>query len=304
MAGELSWRLLQAIREQAAAEGETIARAMGFHVPPVDPFKIIAEERRIFARGGDFGDAFDGRLEYQAPQFLLFYNTKYDRWPHAGAHHPKVRFTAGHELGHFYLDEHREFLRRGGGPHRSFSEFRSEPVVEQQADWFAAGLLMPEFLLGPVVNDDPSATLDAVKAAREQFDVSLTGVLVRWVQLSHFPCATICVAPHGRIKWGFVSEGFGRARGYRSLRGAPMQSPDARKFLAAEPGCTKFREGSGVGVAHHWIDLPCGDLGVKEYYLSIPYRQDMMVFVVGDEDEVASLVENDCDGNGDFDDDD
>ena len=287
MASPFSWRLLQGIREQAASEGETIARAMGFASAPVDPFKIIDEERQIFARGEDFGEAFDGRLEYQDPQFLLFYNTAYDRWPHTGAHHPKVRFTAAHELAHFYLDEHREFLRRGGGPHRSFSEFRAEPVVEQQADCFAAGLLMPEFLLGPVVNDDPSPTLDTVKRARELFDVSLTSMIVRWVQLSHFPCAAISVLPSGQIRWGFVSEGFGRAGGFRSLRGTSLQSSMAKRFLAAEPTCTTFREGTGSGLAHHWIELARRDIGVDEFYLAIPYRQDMLVMVIGDEGEVA-----------------
>jgi len=55
----------------------------------------------------DFGDAFDGRLEYQRPRFIIFYNTKYDAWPHMGEHHPKVKFTVAHELGHFFLNAHR-----------------------------------------------------------------------------------------------------------------------------------------------------------------------------------------------------
>src|SRR5262245_3383302 len=78
-----SWRFEQARREAAAALAERIVKDIGITAPPVSPFKVLdTEKRRIRVYGDDFGDAFDGRLEYQSPRFLLFYNTKYDDWPH------------------------------------------------------------------------------------------------------------------------------------------------------------------------------------------------------------------------------
>jgi hypothetical protein len=274
--------------------GETIAESTGFFSkPPIDPFRIMRSERRISACGLDFGEAFDGRLEYEAPQFLLFYNTKYDAWPHDGDHHPKVRFTVGHELGHFFIDEHREYLRRGGGPHRSFSEFVADPVVEQQADAFAAGLLMPSYLLSGIVNEDPAPTLGLLKATRDQFRVSLTSMMVRWVQLSHFPCAAVAVSGSGRIKWGFVSEAFVEAGVFRARVGESVGSSDTRQFISVDPSVSRYREGQGQGLVHQWLQSDRKDIYVREFQVAIPYRRDVLVLVTADEDEVAGASDDD-----------
>jgi hypothetical protein len=60
-----------------------------------------------------------------------------------------------------------------------------------------------------------------------------------------------------------------------------------------------------VGLAHHWIELGRRDVGVDEFYLGIPYRQEMIVMIVADEDEVAEAGDEDDrydHGNDDFDD--
>lgn len=122
-----TWNLEQSRRDAASDLAETIVEDLGITAPPVCPFHIVgSERRRIAAYGDDFGDAFDGRLEYQRPRFLIFYNTKYDAWPHKGDHHPKVNFTVAHELGHFFLNPHRNYLKHGGRPHSSLTEFVSD----------------------------------------------------------------------------------------------------------------------------------------------------------------------------------
>ena len=69
----MSWKLEQAKLHKAAELGETVAGVLEFEQPPIDPFAVIAsEEGRIRAVGDDFGDAFDGRLEYNGSCFLLF----------------------------------------------------------------------------------------------------------------------------------------------------------------------------------------------------------------------------------------
>ena len=287
MSSDLSWRLLQGIKERAIAEGEAIAETYGFLKPPVNPFRIIERERLIVPFGADFSTAFDGRLEYQAPRFLLFYNTKYDQWTHGGEHHPKVIFTAAHELAHFFTDEHRDYLRRGGGPHRSFAEFASDSVVEQQADSFASGLLMPSHILRQTINEDSEVTLDFLKEVRATYEVPLVSMLVRWTQLSDFPCATICLSPNGVIAWGFVSEGFARGGIFKALRGAVASSQNAHRFVAAEPTLGKYREAVADGYADHWLDTSRRRLSVRENYVAIPYRRQAFVFVTASEDEIA-----------------
>ena len=282
------WKLDQSARDTALAKGEEIAKLNGFTQFPVDPFAVIASEgEQIHAEGGDFRDSFDGRLSYHGGRFLLIYNTRYNQWSYSGNHHPKVRFTVAHELGHYYLDRHREFLVNRRKPIESFTEFESSKEVERQADAFAAGLLMPKFLVGPCVNCEPDATMASIKQAANDFDVSLTSMMVRWTQLSHFPCATLCIR-NGRIQWGFSSEAFRGCGLWKCKRAVVPASADAKKFLALDSSCTDFREGTGVGRAQHWLEGDCAPVDIQEHYLVIPYSQCVMVFVTADEDDLPS----------------
>ena len=285
MRHNLSWKMLQNILDYSRRKGEEIVSAMKFESPPVDPFKIIEAEPDIYAEGADLKDAFDGCLRYVGPRFLLAFNTKYDHWYHRGKHHPKVRFTIGHELGHYYLKEHRNYLLRGGKPHECFTEFQSLPYVDRQADCFAAGLLMPSKLVSPCVNLECEPTFEVIKRTAHQFDVSLTSMLVRWTQLSHFPCSTMSVSPHG-IDWGWVSEGFKRAKIYKVRRNEKLISEDARKFMLKDPKLLRYAEGQGLGLAHHWLKCERLDISIREFYAVIPYIQRMLVFIVADEEEV------------------
>lgn len=279
-----SWRLELAACEVAEERGEEVARVHGLTSAPIDPFRVIAAESAlIHAAGEDFGDAFDGRLSYVGPRFLLCYNTKYDRWPHKGHHHAKTRFTVAHELGHFYLDEHRKALVLRGATHVSFSEFASSRLVERQADCFASGLLMPKFLLGPRINSEPEPDLTLVRAVADDFDVSLTSMLVRWAQTSHFPCASICVRD-GRIAWGFVSKTLREHGLWRAKRDFKVNSSDALAFgLQTISG---YREGEGIGIASSWLDGDQIDVPVREWYASIPSAACVMVFLTADENDL------------------
>src|SRR5262249_25422612 len=85
---------------------------------------------RITLRFGSFGDAFDGLLECRNGRFHIYCNR--DRVEAADS--PRARFTLGHELGHFFIDEHRNALCEGKAPsHPSFCEYESKNPVEQEA---------------------------------------------------------------------------------------------------------------------------------------------------------------------------
>lgn len=294
MAPELSWRLQQSILDHSISQGEEIARVSGFEAAPVDPFTVVASDPNLYAEGADFQDAFDGRLEYIGPRFLLAYNTKYDRWPHMGDHHPKVRFTVGHELGHYFIDEHREYLRHRGAGHCSLTEFQSQVQVERQADCFSAGLLMPRYMLAPAINKVQFPTLDLVKEVAHCYRVSLTGLLVRWTQLSDFPCAVVALSQDG-VKWGWVSEAFRAAGAYRVLRSSQTGSRKASEFLRTDPTLSNYREGKGSGLADQWLDFDRDHIGVDEFYAVIPYGRYMLVFIVADEDDLDNRYGDDND---------
>ena len=111
-------------------------------------------------------------------------------------------------------------------------------------------------------------------------------MIVRWAQLSDFPCAGMCVSSKG-IDWGWVLDGFKRVKGHRVRRNKPVLSEDARKFMQQDSSFLHYREGKGLGLAHQWIEFDISDISVQEFYAVIPYNRSMLVFISADESEVS-----------------
>src|SRR5438132_11081080 len=131
---------LPAARKREIAE---LAEAVAQEYCPegkIEPERI-AQAKEITLSFGSYGDAFDGMLEHLAGSFHIYCNL--ERVSQRKS--PRARFTLGHELGHFYIDEHRNALAAGRSqPHPSQCEYKSRNLVEQEADFFAGRLLMPE----------------------------------------------------------------------------------------------------------------------------------------------------------------
>jgi hypothetical protein len=158
---------------------------------PVDPLSIAGQEE-IALLPGDYDDCFDGRIEYlgrgASGRFVLFYAR-----PKAGIRpEGRVRFSVAHELGHFYLPQHRAFLVSGVW-HGSRAGFVSEKPLEREADRFAAALLMPRKLFFQAVRGRGSVcTLnDLGRFADLTFQTSLTSTVIRYVQLDFEPCCVV-----------------------------------------------------------------------------------------------------------------
>lgn len=286
MLSNLDWKTFYASREQAILRGEEISAANEFSSPPIDVFKILRVEKKlIHAVGEDFGDAFDGRIRYVGPRFLVCYNTKYDRWKHSGRHHSKVLFSIAHELGHFYLEHHRRSLVANRRPHDSFVEFSTDMLVESEADHFACGLLLPQRLLRRHVNATNFPQISDLKEVRRSFDVSLTGLLVRWTQISDFPCATIATSG-GRILFGWVSQAF-RNRGCFRVR--RNHFPDGRyfaKFFRSNSPVMRYQDEEAAGSSDYWLDWEGPVLDTAEFYFAIPHTNQIWVHLICDETDL------------------
>ena len=293
-----SWKEMQSHRDWSSRQGEEIAQVSGCAAHPVDPFAMAAEEPVIYLKGADLGEKLDGRLSFcqarkrnQKDRFLLVYNTRYDGiCYYDGDHCPKVRFTVAHELGHYFIDRHRQYLRQGGQPYSCYTEMYSGMLMELEADAFAAGLLMPSSLLAPIINrdvaDEPS--LDDVRRVARSFQVSLTSMMFRWTKLSDFPCAVFSVADDdGRvgIRWGWVSEAFAGVGAYWRRYGE-FRSRDAREFLGDRPDFSKWQSGSGLGLMGDWVETE-HRISVTEHYAVIPYAKHLLVFLTASEDELS-----------------
>lgn len=282
------WKIEGCRRDAATNLAEQIVKDLQITKPPVNPFRVIrSERRRIRAFGDDFGDAFDGRLEYQRPRFLLFYNTKYDAWPHVGDHHPRVNFTVAHELGHFFLTSHHDYLKHGGKPHGSRSEFISDNNSEREADAFAAGLLLPTFLFKPRVNT-AELTLDNLEGLAREFETSLLSTVIRAVRVSDFPAAAVGIRD-GRIAWMFPSDRLvegGCYPGKRDLESNAAQDR-WRAFLAGD-----VERETTDGMARQWFQMfgkraeELHEVFLSEEYLPIQVMNTLVVLLTLDEDDV------------------
>jgi len=171
----------QEIAELAEAVSEEFCR-----VGPVDLVQV-ANQKKISTSFGAYGEGFDGMLEYKDGRFHIFCNL--DRV--GGPDSPRARFTLAHELGHYYIDGHRNLLASGGiPPHLSRCEFESSQLSEQEADLFAAHFLMPERRFRKAGKGKATGFACILKLANE-FGTSLTSTAVRYVSLNMFPCVLI-----------------------------------------------------------------------------------------------------------------
>jgi len=286
MKSNLTWKIHRNLRDDAMAQGEDIANVFDFPTPPIDPLAIIKQEPLIYAEGADFGNAFDGCLEYLGKRYLLGYNTKYNRHEDAPLH-PRARFTIAHELGHYFLDTHRNLLQSAGFRYSCTTErFESDTEMELQADYFATGLLMPSAIIAPIVNRTPEPDLATIQEVSRKFQVSMTSMLHRWVKISDFPCALLSVSPKGGIEWGWVSEPLFNIGAYH--RRPNVVSSDAKHFLQST-NSTSYKEGHGKGLLHYWLDTKFKNLSIEEFYAAIPHTTSILVFIFAYDDEIQAL---------------
>ena len=153
----------------------------------------IARAKAITISFGEYGDAFDGMLEHRDGRFHIFCNA--DRVGERDA--PRARFTLAHELGHYYIDEHRNALAAGRAPaHRSLCDYVSQNLAEQEADHFAANLLMPHDRFGAKARTAP-AGLAGILSLAGMFGASLTSTAIRYAECDVSPCAV--------VKWNWKS---------------------------------------------------------------------------------------------------
>jgi len=177
---------------------------------PVDPFWIARQERIILVPG-QYQGAFDGRIEYRkidgARRFCLFYAEEESPWRPPG----RVRFSIAHELGHYFIPAHREYLLSGRW-HGSCADFVWDKPVEREADQFAAALLMPRGLFHKKVmakRQGVCSLKELLHLASDVFLTSVASTTIRYCELNYEPCC-IVVSHKGQIRYCVRSEDMAR----------------------------------------------------------------------------------------------
>ena len=125
------------------------------------------------------------------------------------AHHRRQRFSLAHEIGHWEMHRGQTLMCSkediGGSGGRSG---KGSPR-EKSANGFAAGLLMPKFMLKPVLRDFGKFDMRMVREVANIFNVSKTAMAYRMVELDHEPCI---LAAYGRsgLEWHIASKSLDR----------------------------------------------------------------------------------------------
>ncbi|MBX3323919.1 MAG: ImmA/IrrE family metallo-endopeptidase [Phycisphaeraceae bacterium] len=272
----------------ARGDAESLIERLDIRKTPIDPIAIAATERRILRLcPGDYKASFDGRLEYHPSKdrFLCFYNTKYDR-PGEQRHAPRTRFSLAHELGHFFIEAHHEYLRSGGKSHPSRSEFVASTPVERQADCFAAHLLMPDRLVKPLVNQE-ELSVELIDLVASTFQTSFVSAALRAVECSHFFGAVAAVR-NGKVIWVKPSAPLIERGVYPGERG-PLRSKSAQQAWGEfEAGAASVTDRGGW--ARDWFRIYNDDLRarlpVTESYLPVRVMDTLVVMLSVPEDEL------------------
>ncbi len=239
------------IPAERAQEIVELAEAVADEYCPIGKTEpeLIVQRKEIRLIYDHYADAFDGMIEHQAGRFYIHCNLDRENLPRS----PRGRFTLSHELGHFFIDEHRNGLASGRvRPHPSFADKPSGDLrVEREADLFASHLLIP-----------PSRFLAALPRARKglsgivdlatKFNVSLTCAAIRYV--------THEVEPSVLIKWPFAGRGWKwpskefRARNYGKIVSDMRQLPtDSATSICVSSGQRSTGVIGGKIAARTWF---------------------------------------------------
>lgn len=169
----------------------------------VDPVVAIEDDEELTWSQGPYGDQFDGLIRYTGKRFHIFLNTDRCERIKGG----RGTFTLAHELGHFFIDSHNQWLR--GHPdwmHVSHIDDSAADTIpyEEDANVFASSFLMPERPFRSQARQHPMGG-ESIPALADHFGVSLAAAARRCAELEVWPFAVICWNPDGTRRWSRCS---------------------------------------------------------------------------------------------------
>jgi len=162
---------------------------------------LSAEQVELYT--DHYEDAFDGMLVFDEEKFHVHLNIDRGNNPDS----LRGRFSLAHELAHFFIEEHRVPLMKGEvAEHGSLHDFKHSDEVEEEADYFAACLLMPE----PLFRKAPKErkfSLNTIINLSKNFQTSILATVLRFVEVGSHDILVI-VSENNIIQWFAKSNNF------------------------------------------------------------------------------------------------
>lgn len=244
--------------QKAANEVTVVMRTVGVTDFPVDVRTVAMEiskakypDAPISVVKGDVLPGFEGALS-PAPAgkrgWGIFYNSDMTS-------RGRINFTLGHEFGHYLL--HREAYPEGFQcSTEDMATWESDyGQRENEANVFAATLLMPLDEFRAQIDAVARPDFDALGACAERYDVSLIAATLRWL---HYTTrrSILVVSRDGFILWARSSKGAHRSGLYFKTRNRPpIEIPG--KSLAASPESLANSTGVCELDREVWLHQPC-----------------------------------------------
>ncbi len=197
--------------EVRASYGQTVA--------PVN-LNIIAEGESISLVPIEKCEGFHGRIEFlcEAASFVIYHPD-----PNFAPSRQRIRFSIAHELGHYFIEPHRELLVAGKS-HNSTPGFICDNALEVEADEFAAALLLPSSHIEQRLRRRSFMTLAEILKMADDWQSSARSAAIRYVRYTGEACAMV-ISKQGKLT-KYIPSDEAEALGFRftGLKVAPQES--------------------------------------------------------------------------------
>jgi len=142
------------------------------------------------------------------------------------------RFTLAHELGHYFIESHREGIRTGVIPsHPSSHSLIHSDRIELEADCFASNLLMPKDRFRTESARKRVFSLDVIRDLSDYFDASLTAAILRFIEVGTHEIMVV-FSQENKVKWSQRSTDFPKlAQKFKVGGSLPSSTVAGESFL-------------------------------------------------------------------------
>jgi Zn-dependent peptidase ImmA (M78 family) len=163
----------------------------------------IAKDEEVFYYFDHYENAFDGMLLYDNSDFHIHLNIDSGNRENS----KRGRFTFAHELGHFFIDQHRLGLKYGLlEPHASFHNVNQKTIIELEADYFACCLLMPKENFRNL-SGGRKFSLDTILNLSNRFCTSVLATTIRFAEIGTHEIIAV-ISENNIAKWFTRSNDF------------------------------------------------------------------------------------------------
>ncbi|MEQ6118923.1 ImmA/IrrE family metallo-endopeptidase [Reichenbachiella sp. MALMAid0571] len=155
---------------------------------PVDPIEI-AQSVGIEIIEGSRDYPFKGLIRRQDGIFYIILNMHILE----NVNYSMCRYTISHELGHYFIRHHRNKLKKGESIAFTGKDSANpkKKMLEDQAQQFAASLLMPKSQFIKYFTQIEETGFLSIIRLKEHFNVSITSATIRFTHLNLEPAISI-----------------------------------------------------------------------------------------------------------------